>query len=231
MKILNKIRKGIIIFMFAVSSEDPGVPKRIKLIYNKPESISKLVDYWKGFLTTATDDDRFHDYEEMLASCKTEVDKLDLCEQKAVAKDKGAAAARNVQYFKTEVQMDKPLAILQSAVDADATIAAELIKLYNLKIDSRGGRSSTEEEVTNGEKPGTILVKNKYVNSTTCYLRMISTDKENWYVGDFGKKCKGIISEMNGQPLTSGQRYYVKTMTDDKNGKHPYGQIFEIYCL
>ena len=228
---LPKKQQNTIIIMFS-NVENSGTFKRLKCIYDRPDTVAGLIVYWEAFLTGMHADTLFSSAADqaILTAGDASVALLDTAEQAAATKIPGKAKARNVQLGKTEIVMEDPLRILQAAGDADTDNAAALFQTHMVKIDATGQHGAVGESVKQGKLTGTIAVTNAVVDETTTFLRMISADKQAWYVGDWGTKCRGIISDINEKPLTSGTLYYVRTRTNGKNGKSNWGLIFEVYA-
>ena len=227
---ISKRQKRRIFVMFS-NPEITGSTKRLKCKYDKPGNYPELIVYWRQFVVTARAHTLFSTLTTMLDSCDDAIDLLDTKQQLTLTGNKGKAAERDSQYLTTDIQMDLPLGVIQTAINGMTEInAIALIEHFLLTVDARQGHGPTIDAAYPGEMPGTIVVTNVYVDSTTSYLRMISPDREKWYVGDFGKKTRGIISDMDEKPLTPRMLYYVKCKTDGKDGKSAYGPIFEVYA-
>ena len=209
---------------------DPN-PKRLICAYDKPGNISQLVDYYLAFLTGMREDQLFDPIAILLEEAETQVKKLQLAEQAALTKVPGKVTVRNTELQTTEIKMDKVLAKVQEAGDDDMPHAATIFSSHQLKILEYGPRERDTFEVRHGKTTKTFEVINKPVAKRAGYVWMISMDKVNWFLGDFGPNADGLIDSCDDDELILGKLYYVKTRSSVKGVKSDWSQIIEIYCI
>lgn len=230
-KKLTKRQKKII-FMMVAQPELSGSVRRLKCEYEKPGNISQLATYYLNFLTGMLADTLFTSIATLLGNAKTQVQTLADAESAALSRVPGKVQLRNTEFLKTEIIMDQVLSEVQKAGDADLPNAATIFATHQLKVREYSRSEIGELEVINGN--GKFIVRCKRAGkkgSTAAYLWMISTDKNNWELGDFAKISKGEITTFREDPLRLGTLYYIKAMTDSSDGKSGWTQIVESYCI
>ena len=127
--------------------------------------------------------------------------------------------------------MDKVLAKVQEAGDDDIPNSKTLFETHQLKIRVRSKTEKGEFEATQGKLSKTIAVKNRVVGKNAAYIWLISTDKENWFLGAFGRNSSNIVDNINGDPLVVGTLYYLKSCSEMKRIYSDWSQIVEVTCI
>ncbi|MEI6852043.1 MAG: hypothetical protein WCL06_04335 [Bacteroidota bacterium] len=206
-------------------------PKRLKCEYNKPGNISELCTYYLAFLAGMLTDPLFTAIATLLGDAKTQVQKLQSAEEKALTRVPGAAATRDTVLVATEIIMDKVLGKVQEAGDENMEQARIIFESHQLKVVDYGQHPRDTFEVKHGKVSKTFKVINKPVGKNAGYVWMISEDKKTWYLGDFGSAATGLIDSCNDQELVQGKLYYIKSRSNLKGVKSDWSQIMEKYCI
>lgn len=206
-------------------------PKRLKCEYEKPSNISELCTYYLAFLAGMLTDPLFTAIATLLGDAKTQVQKLQSAEEKALTRVPGAAATRDTVLVATEIIMDKVLGKVQEAGDDNMDQARIIFESHQLKVVDYGTRERDTFEVKHGKVSKTFIVLNKPVSGRAGYIWMISTDKINWFVGDFASSASGLIDSCNDQELVPGKLYYFKSRHNVKGVKSDWSQIMEKHCI
>jgi hypothetical protein len=168
---------------------------------------------------------------DLLDSAKTQVKSLHSAEEKALSRIPGAAAIRDTVLLATEIYMDHVLAKVQEAGDANLEQARIVFESHQLKIIEYKRRKRDSFKVKYGKVSKTFIVLNKPVADRASYIWLISSDKVNWYLGDFNYSAHGLIDSCNDAELIPGTLYYIKSRTRSKNGISDWSQIVEKYCI
>ncbi len=205
--------------------------KRLICEFEKPSNISKLVTYYLKFLLLMLDNPLFTSIATLIASAQTQVGKLNTAEIAAAGKVPGSAAARNAELLKTEIIMDKLLAKVQEAGDDDFAAAKTLFETLLLKIRERSTTEKGEFEATQGKLSKTIDVQHLLIEGRVAYLTMISTDKEQWFVGAYGTTANNTVDNCDDKSLEVGTKYYLKSQTCKKRVYSDWSQIVEVTCI
>jgi len=214
-----------------MTNTTPNSEKRLICEFNKPSNVSMLVTYYLHFLIGMLADPLFTSIATLLGSAQTQVGKLNTAEIAAASKIPGTVAARDTEFLKTEIIMDKVLAKVQEAGDDDIPNSKTIFEAHQLKIRVRSTTERGEFEATQGKLSKTIDVKNRVVGKNAAYIWLISTDKENWFFGAFGRNSSNTVDKINEAPLVVGTLYYLKSCSEMKRVYSDWSQIVEVTCI
>jgi hypothetical protein len=206
-------------------------PKRLICEYEKPSNVSQLVTYFTNFLNGMATDPLFTPVSGLITDAKTQVAKLLGSELASKVRAPGSIAARDIELLATDIIMDKVLAKVQEAGDADLDNARVIFEMHQLKIVDIHGHSTETLEVKHGKTSQTFEVKCKITARYAAFIWMISTDKLKWYLGDYGPNASGLIDSCNDAPLEVGKLYYIKSQVKTSKGKGDWSQIIEKTCI
>jgi len=214
-----------------MANSNPDPEKRLICGYNKPSNVSQLANYYLHFLIGMLADPLFAAIATLLGSAQTQVGKLKDAEIAAAGKVPGTAAARDTEFLKTEIIMDKVLGKVQEAGDDDIPNSKTIFEAHQLKIRVRSKTEKGEFEATQGKVSKTIDVQHQFVKGNVAYLFVISSDKENWFAGAFGTTSMNTVDNINDEPLIVGTLYYLKSRTCKKSVYSDWSQIVEVTCI